>query len=150
MEDYNDTASPATSVTGRDTYITLKALLYAIATIQSLPEEDREYGDLCDMTALVRAMAENMARADATHDQPVLLSHCLLEVGRHTGQMPDLWPNDLGDEMSEIYTPRELAMMGAVKATVEGMRKDMATFLAKFNRDEGLGSLRDAQPAGSA
>lgn len=133
------TPDAATSITGRDGYITLKAMLYAIATIQSLPEADREYGDLYDMLQLVHSTAHDMARADDTHDTPILLCHALLEVNRHTGQMPDLWPNDFGDDMSEVYEPRDLAMMGAVKVTIEKMTKDMAAFLAKFNADAGLG-----------
>lgn len=134
------TATPAaTSVTGRDGYITLKAMLYAIASIQSLPEENREYGDLQDMLLLVRAKAWDMSRNDATHDVPVLLCHAMLEVNRHTGQMPDLWPNDFGEDLADIYEPYDIALRDAVYATIDGMKKDMAAFLAKFNRDNGLG-----------
>lgn len=44
------------SVTGRDGYIIGKALVYAIAQIQSLPARRQEFSDMCDMCALVRAI----------------------------------------------------------------------------------------------
>lgn len=139
MKDYSETASAASSVTGRDGYITLKAMLYAIACIQSLPEADREYGDLQDMRTLVRAKVHDMARNDSTHDVPIMFCYAMLEVHRHTGQMPDLWPNDFGEDLAEVYEQHELALMTAVRATIDKMQQGMAAFLAKFNRDNGLG-----------
>ena len=41
------------SVTGRDGYIMAKALAYAIACIDGLPEERREVSNRCDMVALL-------------------------------------------------------------------------------------------------
>lgn len=122
----------ATSITGRDGYITMKAMLYAIATIKSLPAVDREYGDMVDMQKLIR----DMIRQDM--DVPVLC-HAMLEVNRHTGEMPELFPVDFGEELFGIHDQREIALWGAIQVTIENMKKDMAAFLARFNRDEGLG-----------
>jgi hypothetical protein len=47
----SDSGKP--SVTGRDDYLIAKALLYAIAFIESLPEQQRELSDRDDMVALL-------------------------------------------------------------------------------------------------
>lgn len=45
----------AEGITGRDTYILGKALIYAIAQIQSLPVRRQEQSDLADMRNLAKA-----------------------------------------------------------------------------------------------
>lgn len=45
-------------ITGRDDYITAQALIYAIAHIQSLPEERQEHSNMLDMCDLARATYE--------------------------------------------------------------------------------------------
>ncbi|MES0042362.1 hypothetical protein [Mesorhizobium sp. M0091] len=45
---------PENSVTGRDGYIIANALMYAICTIQNLPEDRQEWSDMNDMCKLVK------------------------------------------------------------------------------------------------
>jgi len=68
-------------VTGRDGFIIGKALVYAVARIQSLPDEKQEWSDMSDMCAIARA---GDARGVG-----------LLAAGvyEHTGALVDLWPN---------------------------------------------------------
>ena len=67
-------------VTGRDRLIIAKALVYAIAAIDRVPDEQREWSDRCDMVKLLFTLVpdpmqrEVMARA----------------VESHTGTLPDL------------------------------------------------------------
>lgn len=68
------------SVTGRDGYITNKALLYAIAHIQSLPPELQEWSDMYDMCLLARARLGVHTFAQA------------IGVESHTGRPFTLWP----------------------------------------------------------
>ncbi|MFA5538576.1 MAG: hypothetical protein WCZ72_09455 [Gemmobacter sp.] len=119
--DTTTTPEAATSITGCDGYITMKALLYAIATIQSLPEADREYGDMHHMCELARDMCQSDVAVR-------LLAPAILEVARHTGHVPDLWPNDFGDDMEEIYDLHDLALRGAVIVTIEGIEQDVANW----------------------
>jgi hypothetical protein len=49
-------------VTGRDSYIIVKALAYAIATIEGLPECRQEVSDCEDMAALLKALCPNEAQ----------------------------------------------------------------------------------------
>ncbi len=44
------------NVTGRDGYIIANALMYAICTIQNLPEDRQEWSDMRDMCDLVKHM----------------------------------------------------------------------------------------------
>jgi hypothetical protein len=50
------------NVTGRDGYIICKALAYAIAAIERLPEQWQEHGDREDMRALLNAVAGHGSR----------------------------------------------------------------------------------------
>jgi hypothetical protein len=50
------TAVAASSVTGRDRYIMMNALAYAIEAISRLPEQWQERSDQTDMIALLDAM----------------------------------------------------------------------------------------------
>jgi hypothetical protein len=52
------TAFAAGSVTGRDNYIMMNALAYAIEAISRLPEQWQERSDQMDMIALLDAMSD--------------------------------------------------------------------------------------------
>lgn len=69
-------------ITGRDSYIIHQALLYAIAHIQSLPDDNQEWNNMRDMCEIARASI----RPDT------MLS--MLTVKHHTGTLPNLWPDD--------------------------------------------------------
>ena len=75
------------SVTGRDGYIMAKALAYAIAYIDSLPEEKREASDRNDMVALLN---------DNVPD-PTEREWLARGVEAHTGVLPDLTDWKAGD-----------------------------------------------------
>jgi len=68
------------SVTGRDDYVIAKALVYAIAFIESLPEQQRELSDRDDMVALLNDLVPSAAERE--------------ELARHleqkTGFRPDI------------------------------------------------------------
>jgi hypothetical protein len=67
-------------ITGRDTYIIAKALIYAITYIQSLPERRQEWSDMADMCGIVKALPNDA------------LSNLKTGVFRHTGTPIDLNP----------------------------------------------------------
>jgi hypothetical protein len=67
------------SVTGRDDYLIAKALVYAIAFIESLPEQQRELADRDDMVALLNS------RVPAAVEREELAKH----VERKTGILPN-------------------------------------------------------------
>jgi hypothetical protein len=50
------------NVTGRDGYIVCKALAYAIAAIEHLPERWQEHSDKEDMRALLNAFARHRSQ----------------------------------------------------------------------------------------
>jgi hypothetical protein len=67
-------------VTHRDGYIIAKALAYAIATIDSLPEKRQERSDRDDMVAILCALyPDPSGREDFARG-----------VEAHTGRLPDL------------------------------------------------------------
>ena len=68
------------SVTGRDDLIVAKALAYAIAFMDSLPEEKQERSDRADMVALLHAAVSD----------PVQRERLARGVEVHTGELPDL------------------------------------------------------------
>ncbi len=68
------------SVTGRDGLIVAKALAYAIAFMDSLPEEKQERSDRCDMVALLHAAVSD----------PIQRERLARGVEVHTGVLPDL------------------------------------------------------------
>jgi hypothetical protein len=70
------------NVTGRDGFIIAKALAYAIATIQALPEHMQEYSDMCDMCEILRSFPEGMALSTA------------FSVFGHTEHILNLFPED--------------------------------------------------------
>jgi len=75
------------SVTGRDAYIMAKALAYAIACIDGLPEERREVSNRCDMVALLYAAVPD----------PLERERLARSVEVHTGVLPDLTDWKAGD-----------------------------------------------------
>jgi hypothetical protein len=70
------------TITGRDGYIVQRALIYAIAHIQSLPLEAQEGSDMADMCAIARA-----------HDA-VAMGMYAGHVSDHTGVTVELWPGE--------------------------------------------------------
>jgi hypothetical protein len=75
------------SVTGRDGLIVAKALAYAIAFIDSLPEEKQERSDRADMVALLHAAVSD----------PVQRERLARSVEANTGVLPDLTDWKAGD-----------------------------------------------------
>jgi len=75
------TKKRATSYTGRDGYIMGQALVYAIAHIQSLPDEKQEFSNMCDMCIIAREAAFS-----------VFMPSHVATVFAHTGAKVDLWP----------------------------------------------------------
>lgn len=71
---------PEKGVTGRDRYVTTKALAYAIAFIDSLPEDQQESSDRDDMVALLVALLPNMVEREILAQS----------VQSHTGVLPDI------------------------------------------------------------
>jgi hypothetical protein len=71
-----------TNITGRDNYIIAKALIYAIAEIQSLPSEKQEYSDMMDMCDI------------ANKFWPDFLAILEREVLIHTGKPVNLNPEE--------------------------------------------------------
>ena len=65
--------------TGRDSYIIPKALAYAIATIQNLPDGQQEFGDMADMCRLFRRLAPSAA------------AHFAASVVNHADLMPEIF-----------------------------------------------------------
>ena len=103
---------PATSgVTGRDGYIVIQALLYAIARIQSLPADRQEWANMRDMCELVRAGAD--ARPQ--------FWHIVWGVESHVDQEIDLWPD------SEAMTDADRELRAHLRSRI---RKAQARFEA--------------------
>jgi hypothetical protein len=87
--------------------ITLKASLYAIACIQSLPEDRQERSDMIEMCALAR-------RTPHRH-----LANMLRSVEHHVGGVIDLLPAHGGSEANGCYSNGELDLMEAVRKLVK-------------------------------
>lgn len=66
------------SIIGRDGYITAKALIYAIATIQSFRPAKQEWSDMLDMIALAKTIPHDMRM------------QMVASVVRHTGRTVNL------------------------------------------------------------
>ncbi len=75
------------SVTGRDDLNVAKALAYAIAFMDSLPEEKLERSDRDDMVTLIYAAVPD----------PVERERLTRSVEAHTGALPDLTDWRAGD-----------------------------------------------------
>lgn len=123
--DNTNTPETATSVTNRDDHITLQALLYAVACIQSLPEDRQERSIMVDMCAQARHMAgDEIARP-------------LWSVEHHVGYEIDLWPAHGGDEPGNLYTEDEYDMRDNVRRWIDKRK-------ARFAE---TGALEDAPPS---
>ena len=107
-----------TSVTGRDGYIVTKALIYAIAHIQSLPEERQEFSDMLDMCSI--ALASSGAIFLPAHVSTVL---------NHTGVRVNLWPSGgwLNYEHPEL-TEDDLAMKEAIAQHIDFLAQAWANY----------------------
>lgn len=104
-------------ITGRDGYITGQALVYAIAAIQSLPEERQEHSNMLDMCDLARATFE-----------AATLAHVVAGVEHHTQESVDMnfpegeeqtaddviYENDYRCEMAAIRKQRAALVKQAV------------------------------------
>lgn len=108
----------AATITGRDGYITVKALVYAVACLQSLPDDRAEYSDMADMCEILHAS-----------DLPEsLLDMILLSVEHHIQRDVDLFPSEgMDDErqamrtrINAIKVAREEALRGYNKAELGG------------------------------
>lgn len=90
------TVPEAASATGRDGYIIAKALAYAIARIQSLPDDRQEYGDILDMCALLheRDLPQSM------------LDMILLDVERHVQHEVDVYPGEDSEDERQAMRAR--------------------------------------------
>lgn len=112
-----------TSITGRDGFIVNKALLYAIAHIQSLPEERQEWSDMRDMCAILKA-----------YDSPFTLP-TLMNVEHHTGLVPNLWP-----EADEDLSDCDKAERDEFRANYRKFTDFMRTALEDFAKRNPLSS----------
>lgn len=126
-------AAPVATITGRDGYILDKALIYAIAHIQSLPEHKRERSDMEDMCALAKASGS-----------PFILQS-LLGVEWHTGIKAELWPQP-DDELSEREKAERDQFRSSYDAFSEMIRKGMEE-CQKANAAFGLDNGNEAQEA---
>jgi hypothetical protein len=68
------------NITGRDGHVIRKALAYAIASIDSLPERRQEFSDRSDMLVLLLALVPHAMDRDALAK----------EVESHTGTLPNI------------------------------------------------------------
>lgn len=79
-----------------------QALVYAIAHIQSLPEEKQEFSNMCDMCIIARE--SNFA---------VFLPSHITGVFAHTGIKVNLWPE------GEPITERDITLRAAIEISFE-------------------------------
>jgi hypothetical protein len=93
-------------ITGRDDYIIGKALLYAVAAIQALPEDKRELGDMSDMCKLIRACSGAQ------------LWYHVANVEAHIDREIDLWPD------ADLLTEQDRAEMAQMRDRINRFRAD--------------------------
>lgn len=118
----NPIMSAPEAATNRESYITLQALLYAVARIQTLPEDQQEYSNMANMCALARRVGGQE------------LAFILWGVEHHVGHEINLWPADHGDEPDNHYTDEEVDHQNAVRSQINAWK-------ARF---EETGALLDA------
>ena len=111
----------ATSVTGRDGYIRLQALLYAVARIQTLPEDQQEYSNMVDMCAIARAM-------NSPPIWPIVWG-----VELHVGHEIDLWPAGGGNEVGGAYTDVEIDAKEAQRAKINAAQVSLSSISIELN-----------------
>lgn len=110
-----------TSITGRDGYIINKALPYAIAHIQSLPEEMQECSDMRDMCAIVKSQ------------HSILSLMALVGVEHHAGIHPNLWPEP-DDELSH----EELTARDEFRAACDHVAETIRQGMGKMAQSQSL------------
>ena len=93
-------------LTGRDSYVIHKALLYAICHIQNIPEVKQEWSDMVDMCLIVRS---RLSLSNALGVRMVEL---------HTGENMTLWPEE-DDEL----TGEERLQRDKFAAALQSMRE---------------------------
>lgn len=103
-KDYMNKTKAATP--DRDALVTLKALLYAVGCIQSLPEDQQERSDMVEMCAIARRF-----------QAPVPLM--LWSVEHHIGHTIDLWPPHGSDKPDGLYSDEEIDARNAVRAWID-------------------------------
>lgn len=113
-------------VTGRDSYIQAKALIYAIAMIQSLPKDRQEWSDMRDMCAIARTI------------DPTSLANLIYQTQRHTGITIDIWP-DRDEDLTEYDRREKKALKANIGSYIEKMAQQVAKSLAEYNASMGLG-----------
>ncbi|QEU08696.1 hypothetical protein [Paracoccus yeei] len=116
MANNNTPAPNAASATGRDGYIMVKALVYAIARIQSLPDDRQEHGDMMDMCELVY----ESELPEGTLDM------ILMEVEHSVQHEIDLFPGEGGEG-----DRRDM------RARVDAMKAAQGSALRHFNVENG-------------
>lgn len=123
----NNTTTPktATPLLNRGDYITLQAMIYAVACIQKLPEDRQERSSMVDMCATARRMGGGG------------IAHYLWSVEHHVGYEIDLWPAYGGDDPSGLYTDEETATRDTVRAWIDDHDAQFRRTLA----------LKDAPPS---
>lgn len=131
MKDYIETASAATSGSARNNYVDLKALLYAIGCIQSLPAHRQERSDMIDMCSMVRRVEDNGRGTP-------LLPNLLWSVEHHIGHKIDLWPAHGGDGPGGTYSDVEMDRRDTVRAWIDDRE-------AQFLETQ---AAKDAPPSG--
>ncbi|MDX0889752.1 hypothetical protein U8C37_06695 [Sinorhizobium medicae] len=109
----------ATSHTGRDGYIMGQALVYAIAHIQSLPEERQEFSNMCDMCIIARESGFS-----------VFLPSHITGVFAHTGIKANLWPE--GEPTSE----KEIALYQSIERSFASWQGFVAECEAEQRQQE--------------
>ena len=111
---YMTTPATATPVPNRDDHITLQALIYAVACIQSLPEDRQERINMIEMCAIARRIITPT------------LSFVLFGVEGHVGHAVDVWPAHGGGEANGLYTDEELDRRDFVRNEVTAMQAKFA------------------------
>ena len=109
-------------VTGRDSYIEAKALIYAIAMIQSLPEDRQEWSDMRDMCAIARTIPSHG------------LATLIYETQGHTGTVIDIWP-DHDEDLTEHECREKKAFKFAVGSHVEAFERSFAASVAGVTKE---------------
>jgi hypothetical protein len=122
-------ANAQASLNGREGYIVMKALIYAVARIQSLPRDRQEYSDMIATCALVRESAPAMFSSTA----PERFASFVWEVESHVGHEIDLWPSEGGDGINGAYTDEELDTKESLRALITAMEAQRAANPIELN-----------------
>ena len=102
MADLANMPRVKTIVDGLEHRITVYGFLYAIAQIQSLPDDRQEVGYMKRMCRIVREIGGDD------------LAWMIWGVGHHVGRDPDLWPAHGGSEPDGTYSNSEIGQMEGI------------------------------------